>query len=105
MYQWPKNIREEIFIGLSVEGIYFSENTHVLHFTNNVTISVFNNINGKEELFNLASIIGKSVKSFKVIAKNSINIEFENKIIIKIDGSDDNYECYRVAINCDEFVV
>lgn len=117
MYKWPTELNPKVFCGFELEQISFSANTLGLGFSGNCLVSVESSItlivNGCSEhlcipttSIRILSLIGLAVTSSALDADGaSLILEFENGWKIKLEGSDEVYECFSIRIDKSTYII
>ena len=117
MYKWPRELNPSEFCGLVVEAITFTVNTITIIFGKDYFLTVESGIRltakGAEEEISLppentglTCLLGKEVRNSAVDGDGaSLLLEFDGGSHLRVDGNDDNYECFHINAKGKEFTI
>ncbi|APG61531.1 hypothetical protein LPB140_00245 [Sphingorhabdus lutea] len=104
MYLIAERFNEAKIIGLCLESVLYTVNTISIQFEGNNNITIFDNPKPKD--YEYIQYIGCTIKKFEIQRdRKSVKVFFDESNFILIDGSDQNYECYTINLDGDEFVI
>ncbi len=117
MYKWPKELQPSELCGLVVEAITFTLNTITIIFGKDYFLTVESSVSLKaleveEEILippvntNLTCLLGKTVQASSLDFDGaSLLLKFDDGCQLRLEGSDNEYECFHINAKGKEFTI
>ena len=117
MYKWPSELKPLEFRGLVLEGVTFTTNTVSLLFDKGFHVTVESRLSltvgGVEEdvpipptKTHLTCLLGKTVQASGIdVDGASLLLTFNDGCQLRLEGNDDQYECFHIRAKGREFTV